>query len=245
MKNTMDYIARPSIVLPLAALVLSTGYLVFLAAYRIFFHPLAKFPGPTIAALTKWYEFYYDVTLQGQFTVKIQELHSHYGPIVRITPDEVHVMDSDYWETLYSQSSKFDKYEWMASRFQNNGSVFTTSSHDLHRLRWSALSSHFSRRSIIRFQPMIREKLEILFKAIEDTGKNGGVVDMKKAWAAFTGDVICQYAFGWSYNHTAMPDFGNGGFHDAYMAAGEFGMTVMQFPSMSTVSFIAPDPVLI
>jgi hypothetical protein len=55
------------------------AYLLVLAIYRLHFSPLARFPGPKLAALSKWYEFYYDVVLKGRFTFKIQELHKIYG----------------------------------------------------------------------------------------------------------------------------------------------------------------------
>lgn len=50
-----------------------------LAVYRLFFHPLRKFPGPRLAAATLWYEFYYDVCREGQLIWKIQEMHEEYG----------------------------------------------------------------------------------------------------------------------------------------------------------------------
>lgn len=54
-------------------------YLIAGAIYRLYLSPLAKFPGPKLAALTLWYEFYFDVILRGQFTFHIQELHKRYG----------------------------------------------------------------------------------------------------------------------------------------------------------------------
>lgn len=54
-------------------------YIVAGGIYRLYFSPLARFPGPKLAALTLWYEFYFDVVLRGQFTFKIQELHKKYG----------------------------------------------------------------------------------------------------------------------------------------------------------------------
>ena len=60
------------------------AYLVILAVYRLVFHPLARFPGPKIAALTRWYEFYYDVVLQGQYNFKIRELHAQYGKYLKL-----------------------------------------------------------------------------------------------------------------------------------------------------------------
>lgn len=40
---------------------LSLLYCVGLGVYRLYLSPLAKFPGPRFAALTLWFEFYYDV----------------------------------------------------------------------------------------------------------------------------------------------------------------------------------------
>lgn len=56
-------------------------YLASLAVYRLFLHPLAKFPGPKLAALTRYYEAYYDVVQNGQYTFKIAELHREYGTL--------------------------------------------------------------------------------------------------------------------------------------------------------------------
>lgn len=69
------------------ALVLLYGSIIYGAAVtfdRLVLSPLAAFPGPKLAALTNWYEFYYDVILQGKFTSKIQELHKKYGMYWRI-----------------------------------------------------------------------------------------------------------------------------------------------------------------
>jgi len=49
------------------------------AIRRLYLHPLAHIPGPKLAALTWWYEFYYDVIQQGRYVFKIQELHKKYG----------------------------------------------------------------------------------------------------------------------------------------------------------------------
>lgn len=39
------------------------------------------------------YEAYYDLILGGQYTFKIGELHKQYGPIIRISPWELHISD--------------------------------------------------------------------------------------------------------------------------------------------------------
>jgi hypothetical protein len=55
------------------------AYIVSGVFYRLYRSPIAKFPGPKLAAATLWYEFYYDNILKGQYTFKIMELHKQYG----------------------------------------------------------------------------------------------------------------------------------------------------------------------
>lgn len=64
-----------------AAAVLGIGafYLLSLAIYRLFFSPIAKFPGPKLAAVTGWYEVYYDVVHKGKFLFEIEKMHDKYG----------------------------------------------------------------------------------------------------------------------------------------------------------------------
>ena len=49
------------------------------AIYRITLHPLAKFPGPILAALSYKYEFYFDGIKGGQYSNEIARLHQIYG----------------------------------------------------------------------------------------------------------------------------------------------------------------------
>ena len=56
-----------------------------LVIYRLYFDPLAGFPGPKIAAATAWYEFYHDVIRRGQYIYKIEEMHKKYGTVLSKT----------------------------------------------------------------------------------------------------------------------------------------------------------------
>lgn len=108
----MDYITSGRLLVLVCAI---TAYYLGLAAYRLYFSPLAKIPGPKLAALTLWYEFYYDVIKRGKYTWRIAEMHTQYGerglgnevttsskltniegPIVRISPYELHIDDPEY-----------------------------------------------------------------------------------------------------------------------------------------------------
>jgi hypothetical protein len=63
----------------ITAALATTGLVLYLIATRLLFHPLAKVPGPRLAALTKWYEFYYDVVCDGEYVKHIEKLHIIYG----------------------------------------------------------------------------------------------------------------------------------------------------------------------
>lgn len=54
-------------------------YMIYLAIYRLYFSPLAAFPGPKIAAATGLYEFYYDWWLSGQYIFEVEKMHKKYG----------------------------------------------------------------------------------------------------------------------------------------------------------------------
>ncbi|KAF5869064.1 putative cytochrome p450 protein [Botrytis fragariae] len=59
-----------------AAIVVYFGSFTF---YRLFLHPLSRFPGPELAAITKYYEAYYDIVQDGQYTFRIAEMHIEHG----------------------------------------------------------------------------------------------------------------------------------------------------------------------
>ena len=50
-----------------------------LAVYRLYLSPLAKFPGRRLAALTLWYEFYYQVIKGGKYIWEVEKMHQEYG----------------------------------------------------------------------------------------------------------------------------------------------------------------------
>lgn len=48
-------------------------------AYHMYLSPLAKFPGPRLAAMTGWYETYFECFKRGRYWVEIEKMHEQYG----------------------------------------------------------------------------------------------------------------------------------------------------------------------
>jgi len=64
---------------PFVLLGLATLITILLAAYRLAAHPLARFPGPRVAAVSGLFLFYHDVVLGGKLHLELQRLHARYG----------------------------------------------------------------------------------------------------------------------------------------------------------------------
>lgn len=173
-------------------------------------------------------EWCYDVHRQGKFIFYIQDLHKQYEPIVRITPDEIHILDSDFWETIYTKAGRVDKYDYMSVRFGNDTSVFTTAPDSLHRVRCAALTPFFSRQRIIDLQSSIHEKLDLLAKKVMEYKKNHVPMTSNRGYMAFAEDVIMQYCFARDYNALDTPDW-TPILHDPLQAVAIIGMHPFNF----------------
>ncbi len=52
---------------------------IYLVVYRWYLHPLKTFPGPRLAAITDYYQCYFEVWKNGMFVQHLEELHEIYG----------------------------------------------------------------------------------------------------------------------------------------------------------------------
>ena len=236
-----------------SAALLTTLYTLYGLVYRLYFSPLAKFPGPKLAAATRWYEFYYDVVKRNRFSWQIQEMHDQYGraslskvycqilsafsskerskskekgkgktgsltippgPIIRISPEELHVRDPEWYDELMTTSIRpRDKSEAFAGR-SGRDSIFGTVQHDHHRVRRGALNPFFSKKSISAIEPLIQDKVDLLCTALgeyapggSDEKRAGKEIELGLAYMSLTLDIISHYAFGKSYGLLNLPGF--------------------------------------
>ena len=176
-------------------------YITGLYIYRLTLHPLAKFLGAKLAAISLWYEFYYDVVKRGQYIFRIKEMHDKYGPIIRITPDELHVNDPNFIPELYAVGGRRrDNYRRIMQLFGFTEAAIPTVEHDVHRIRRGAMSRMFSKDSVRRLEPIMQQNLEKLFSRLEEYKETEKPLSLLPLFSAFTNDLIAEYAFGISYN---------------------------------------------
>ncbi|KAK6814081.1 hypothetical protein RU639_010126 [Aspergillus parasiticus] len=197
-----EYIAK-NLSLPSSLSTVAVAYLIYQvlnAAWNISpFHPLGHIPGPRLAAATYLPEFYYDVIKFGQYTKKIQQFHEIYGPVVRISPNEVHCNDVRFSDEIYPLGGR--KRDKPLHQVRGSGAmahaIFSTTDHDIHRVRRTAIAKFFSRGQVSRLEPKIHKLAQRLCDKILTQGKEP--LDIPSAYSCFSIDVISDYCFGQSY----------------------------------------------
>ncbi|EKG13727.1 Cytochrome P450 [Macrophomina phaseolina MS6] len=239
---------------------LAAGILLYffcLATYRLYLSPVAGFPGPRLAALTRFYEYYYDGVKGGQFVWKVKDLHQKYGrlscstvvgqelkleqgPIVRIGPCELHVNDPTFVSTLYpATGQRRNKDPFWTDQFGPK-TAFGTVDHDHHRLRRGPFNRFFSKANVTRLEPMLRQQANKLCEKLEKYAGTGRVIDLSDPFGCMATDIISTYALGYSFNFLDAEDFqpnllqGLNGFTP-------LAPTVKQFPWLLKLLRALPD----
>ena len=162
------------ILLLLVALLLSRT--VWVVIYRLYFHPLAKYPGPLIAKLTDIYMVLRSAQCQSTYTR--HELHSKYGKIVRVGPNELSFCDKASIKDIYGQSGEpCPKAPFFYDGFTLTGtaSVFSATDRNVHARMRRLLSHGFSERGVLQFQSEIATIIEQFLAVLQCCPSNESI----------------------------------------------------------------------
>ncbi|CAG7561048.1 unnamed protein product [Fusarium equiseti] len=201
-----DFQVNTTTVLTLGVCLITLRF-IWVIIYRLYLSPIAGVPGPKLAALTFFYEFYYDAICRGRFLWKIQELHRQYGHIVRINPYEVHINDANFYDEIYANGPHRprNKVRFMST---HDESMFDSFKAETHRVRRAALSGSFSKQSIRALEPRILDTICQLTSRMSNLNGTEEVVNLKALYSGLTMDVIAQHCFGESMDNMKQDKFG-------------------------------------
>ncbi|KAI4114596.1 MAG: hypothetical protein LQ345_004650, partial [Seirophora villosa] len=212
--------------------------------YRLVLSPLAKFPGPKIAAATSWYEAFFDLRSKN-FPDVLSDLHDKYGPIVRVNPTELSIRDAEYYNELYVQGGK-RRTNLIAGNRAGLGmsdAIATTVPHELHHLRRKAVENFFSKQSVTRLEERIRYETRTLDTKLLQHARKGGIVRLDHAFSCVTGDLAGQFACGENPGLLEDPDF-NPEWFDSLMGILTMVPFVRNFPWINSLAAMLPVAVL-
>ncbi|KIK58359.1 hypothetical protein GYMLUDRAFT_695193 [Collybiopsis luxurians FD-317 M1] len=186
------------------------SYFAGLALYQLFFHPLHKFPGPALAAVTSWYEVYYNLIKGGELVKELERLHKLHGPVVRIGPNTLHFNDRRAYHDIFSNGTTLvkDGQFYRAIMPHAAESSFCFSDPQQAKNRRSLLAPSFSRQSVMKLEYTIQKKIDQLVALLEKNySSSESGVKLSVAYRSLTTDVITEYCFAVSANTLSYPNF--------------------------------------
>jgi hypothetical protein len=101
----------------------------------------------------------------------------HPGPIVRIGPNEIHIEDSEYFDTIFG-FRPLNKEAMTAKEFGINHALFGVEDYKTYVKKRAAFGNAFSRTKLSKIQDQINEEIQKGCTWIEDNSKNEGPVDL-------------------------------------------------------------------
>ncbi|KAI8960858.1 cytochrome P450 [Daldinia sp. FL1419] len=167
------------------------------AIYNVFFHPLAPIPGPKLYAVSplpiSWSR------AQGRIPYTFAELHEKYGPIVRVSPDEVSCAGPTSFKDIYGprfgKGGPLTRDSRAAPLLEKFGAVgmFQAGVQEHARIR-RQLNPAFSEKASREQEPLVMGYIDSMIRKLRDASAKGDPVDVEKytMWATFDiqGDLV-------------------------------------------------------
>ena len=172
--------------------------------YRIFFHPLAGYPGPFFGKFTDFYSFY---GVYKEKRTKLQyEFLEQYGTPVRFSTNELVFSDVKTLPEIYGQSSNLpEKEPNISNAMSATGAPNILSLVDkVQHARVRRLLSHgFSLGSLLESEAVMAEKVELYISLVFNSSVSDGEwikVDLYLKTHELYLDIVSRLAFNESFN---------------------------------------------
>lgn len=166
--------------------------------YRVLLHPLSKYPGPKLAAISNLPYIKWSVT--GQLHSRIRELHERHGDVVRIRPNSLTFSDPQAWTDIYGHRKagappfRKDPEFYIPS---SNGSTNLINSSEADHARQKRLLTHaFSERSLRDQESLVMAYIDLFITRLGELANNSQDVDLLHWLNYLTFDIVGDLAFG-------------------------------------------------
>ncbi|KAF4436462.1 cytochrome P450 [Fusarium austroafricanum] len=184
-----------------------------LIIYNIFFHPLRKYPGPRLAAITPFYWLYY--LLRGKGIALTHRLHEEYGHVVRVRPSTLSFTHPQAFKDIYGHRAdgvslaKDPRFYGPDAFAKGNetGSIFRAAEKDHARQR-KLMSPAFAEKSLKAQEPLLHQYVDLLITRLVEKSQSGDGKANLVDWYNFTTfDIMGDLAFGEPLDHLVNGDY--------------------------------------
>ncbi|KAI0023292.1 isotrichodermin C-15 hydroxylase [Xylariomycetidae sp. FL0641] len=189
--------------------ILGLIYITSLVVYRLYFHPLAKYPGPFWAKMTDAYQLYH--AWKGDRHLEFWRMHERYGKIVRFGPNSVSFNSNTALKDIYGFKSNVRKAPFYDAFVHPAPNTHNSRDKTLHARKRRVLSQAFSDSAM---KQMDRYILANVRSFCEQIGM--GASDERKGWTVpknmcdwcnyLAMDILGDLCFGKAFHMLERPD---------------------------------------
>lgn len=179
--------------------VLWLSYFISNVVYNLFFHPLARFPGPLLMRISRIP--YIIKFVKGLLPYHVVELHKQYGEIIRVAPDELAFANPAAWNDIHGHRTKGQLEMEKSAKFYRpikgaTRDIITADREEHSKLR-RTLAHGFSDKALRDQEPLIKKYVDLFIQRLHENCTDGSKMLDMTAWYNYTTfDVIGDLAFG-------------------------------------------------
>ncbi|KAI8948613.1 isotrichodermin C-15 hydroxylase [Xylaria longipes] len=184
-------------------------YAVGLVIYRVFFHPLAKYPGPFLAKITDAYQLYH--AWKGDRHLEFWRMHERYGKIVRFGPNSLSFNSNSALKDIYGFKANVRKAEFYDAFAHPVPNTHNTRDKNVHARKRRVLSQAFSDSAMKEMERYIlanvRSFCEQIGLSASDDRKGWTVPKNMADWCNYLAmDILGDLSFGKAFHMLEQPD---------------------------------------
>jgi cytochrome P450 len=150
--------------------------------YQLYFHPLAKYPGPLLGRLTQWYDVYHAYV--GDKHILFYQLHQKYGTVVRFSPNSLSINDPVALKTIYAHGANVQKsvfYKCFRAAPQAISTLLATEKQH-HARKRRIMGQAFSDSALRGFEQYVLGHVEDLVERIKSAANSSN--SQESRWSA-------------------------------------------------------------
>ncbi len=192
-----------------------------IVVYRVFFHRTRHFPGPKLAAVSKFYHTLH--ATDSRQHLFLDRLHKQYGDFVRTGPNEITIFHPDAIAPIHHGTSRCTKAAWYDNLIPVIA-VVTTRSREEHDWRRRIWDFGYSIKALQQHEDTILEYARMVEAAIDE--RMGQTIEVTKWFEYYGFDVMGAVQYNQSFgmlesgqNHWVLDVFKGGTVILGYMTS--------------------------
>ena len=169
------------------------------SVYRLYFHPLSKYPGPKLAAITGlWYCRHW---IGGRWPHVVTELHHKYGDVIRVAPNELVFATAEASRDIYNRYQpgaevQFQKDRQFYAPSGTERSLIMEPNADAHRHLRRAFDPGFNLAAVKQRSGIPLHHIDLLIQKLHRTGRRSEGENVAEFAFRLSFDIAVEMAFG-------------------------------------------------